>query len=483
MSGTTDTASGRRLADAGSARRRIVVVGDTLLDVDVSGTSERLSPDAPVPVVDVRTDDRRAGGAGLVASMLVRDGHDVTLVTVLSDDDRADEIRALLPDVEVVAGPSGAPTPVKTRVRVVDHALVRIDEGCATPPVPETTDAMTAALVGADAVVVADYGRGVAASAGLRAALEDVARTTPVVWDPHPKGAAPVPGTAVVTPNASEARRFTDLGGEGVPFATDAAAALVEQWDVDAVAVTLGDRGALVAHRRAASDGDASVLDSRFVPAPSVTAGDPCGAGDRLAAGVAIALAEGADVTDAVAAGVLAASEYLAAGGVTALFADAPAPVPVPGVDRDAMRVVHDVRSAGGTVVATGGCFDLLHAGHARTLSAARALGDCLVVCLNSDDSVRALKGPERPIMSQDDRVELLLALDCVDAVVVFDEHTPDEALRRFRPDVWAKGGDYAASELPEAATLAEWGGRVVTVPFHAGRSTTRLAAAIARVG
>jgi rfaE bifunctional protein nucleotidyltransferase chain/domain len=116
-------------------------------------------------------------------------------------------------------------------------------------------------------------------------------------------------------------------------------------------------------------------------------------------------------------------------------------------------------------------------------LSAARALGDCLVVCLNSDSSVRALKGPDRPIMTQDDRVELLLALDCVDAVVVFDEHTPDEALRRFRPDVWAKGGDYTASELPEAETLAEWGGRVVTVPFHPGRSTTRLAAALEHVG
>ncbi|WP_326493757.1 adenylyltransferase/cytidyltransferase family protein [Curtobacterium sp. SL109] len=223
-------------------------------------------------------------------------------------------------------------------------------------------------------------------------------------------------------------------------------------------------------------------MDSRFLPAPSVTAGDPCGAGDRLAAGVAVALAGGADVPDAVAAGVADASAYLAAGGVTSLLADAPAPVEVPGVDRDALRVVHRVRSGGGTVVATGGCFDLLHAGHARTLSAARALGDCLVVCLNSDSSVRQLKGPERPFMTQDDRVELLLALDCVDAVVVFDETTPDEALRRFRPDVWAKGGDYTADELPEAVTLAEWGGRVVTVPFHPGRSTTRLAAAIERV-
>jgi D-beta-D-heptose 7-phosphate kinase/D-beta-D-heptose 1-phosphate adenosyltransferase len=474
------SADARRLrpgtgASESTTRLRIAVVGDTLLDVDVSGTSERLSPDAPVPVVDVRTDDRRAGGAGLVATMLARDGHDVTLVTVLSDDGRADEIRSLLPDVTVVAGPSGAPTPVKTRVRVVDHALVRIDEGCATPPVPEVTPDMVAALEAVDAVVVADYGRGVAAAPVLRGAIARTADRVPVVWDPHPKGAEPVAGIAVATPNQAEARGFTDIGGHGVPFATEAAEALVTRWGVDAVAVTLGDRGALVADGRSGN---------RFVPAPSVTAGDPCGAGDRLAASVAVALASGSDVTDAVSAGVAAASEYLAAGGVTALLADeGPAPVRVPGADRDAMRVVHDVRSAGGTVVATGGCFDLLHAGHARTLSAARALGDCLVVCLNSDDSVRALKGPDRPIMTQDDRVELLLALDCVDAVVVFDEQTPDEALRRFRPDVWAKGGDYTASELPETATLGEWGGRVVTVPFHPGRSTTRLAAALEHVG
>jgi rfaE bifunctional protein nucleotidyltransferase chain/domain/rfaE bifunctional protein kinase chain/domain len=475
MSAGTGAGPGGRVA---AARLRIAVVGDALLDVDVAGTSERLSPDAPVPVVDVRTDDRRAGGAGLVATMLAKDGHDVTLVTVLGDDDHADEIRALLPDVRIVAGPSGVATPVKTRVRVGEHALVRIDEGCDTPPVPSVTAEMTAVLDDVDAVVVADYGRGVAAAPDLREAIARATATTPVVWDPHPKGAAPVPGITVATPNADEAHRFTELDGDGVPFATDAAAALVDAWDVGAVAVTLGDRGALVGRRT--PDG----LDTRFLPAPSVTAGDPCGAGDRLAAGVAVALAGGADVPDAVAAGVADASAYLAAGGVASLLADAvPDPVAVPGADRDALRVVHRVRSNGGTVVATGGCFDLLHAGHARTLSAARALGDCLVVCLNSDDSVRQLKGPERPIMTQDDRVELLLALDCVDAVVVFDETTPDEALRRFRPDVWAKGGDYTAAELPESRTLAEWGGRVVTVPFHPGRSTTRLASALAAVG
>jgi rfaE bifunctional protein nucleotidyltransferase chain/domain len=147
------------------------------------------------------------------------------------------------------------------------------------------------------------------------------------------------------------------------------------------------------------------------------------------------------------------------------------------------VAVAERVRAAGGTVVATGGCFDLLHAGHARTLSAARALGDCLVVLLNSDDSVRRLKGPERPILPEDDRVDLLLALECVDGVLVFGEDTPVDAIRRVRPDIWVKGGDYVAADLPEAAVIQEWGGRAVTVPFHPGRSTTKLAAALAKVG
>jgi rfaE bifunctional protein nucleotidyltransferase chain/domain len=133
------------------------------------------------------------------------------------------------------------------------------------------------------------------------------------------------------------------------------------------------------------------------------------------------------------------------------------------------------VRRRHGVVVATGGCFDLLHAGHIATLQAARAVGDCLVVCLNSDESVRRLKGPQRPLQPAADRARVLAALECVDAVVVFDSDTPAEVLRRLRPDVWAKGGDYSGVALPEAAVLAEWGGEAVTVPYLQGRSTTAL--------
>jgi rfaE bifunctional protein nucleotidyltransferase chain/domain len=149
--------------------------------------------------------------------------------------------------------------------------------------------------------------------------------------------------------------------------------------------------------------------------------------------------------------------------------------VPQHPTERDARSVVRAIRNQGGTVVATGGCFDLVHAGHVETLEAARSLGDCLVVCLNSDASVRRLKGPSRPLVDQADRRRVLSSLSCVDAVVVFDEDSPDRILAELKPDIWVKGGDYSAEQLPEREVLAQWGGQAVTVPYLTGRSTTQL--------
>ncbi|MBP0462273.1 D-glycero-beta-D-manno-heptose 1-phosphate adenylyltransferase, partial [Streptomyces montanisoli] len=141
-----------------------------------------------------------------------------------------------------------------------------------------------------------------------------------------------------------------------------------------------------------------------------------------------------------------------------------------------ARRLVDRVRADGGSIVAAGGCFDLLHAGHIALLEAARKSGDCLVVCLNSDASVRRLKGPGRPLVPAGDRARVLRALACVDAVEVFDEDTPERLLAELRPDVWAKGGDYGAADLPEARLVEGWGGQVVLLPYLDGRSTTALA-------
>lgn len=458
---------------------RIAVVGDLLLDRDLSGQATRLSPDAPVPVVDVQDDSYRAGGAGLVARMLAGDGHQVVLVSVLGDDAAAHRLRGALAGLELACGPSGAPTPVKSRVRANGQGVVRFDEGCALPPVPQATSTMLGAIAGADAVVVADYGRRVVENPRIRAALQAKAETHPVVWDPHPAGARPVPGCSAITPNHSEALKFAGaLGTEPAQEPSAAAAALHTEWGCPVV-VTLGEHGALLQHQ----DGQPVRL-----PAPQVGAHDPCGAGDRFASALAVALAEGQELPEAVATAVDAAAGFLGSGGVAEL-GELPAataqPMDVGTVagEPDPWRVIEQVRGAEGTVVATGGCFDLLHAGHTRTLQQARAMGDCLIVLLNSDESVRRLKGSTRPIIAGDDRAELLLALDCVDAVVIFDEDTPHAVLEQIRPDIWVKGGDYDAQTLPETPLIESWGGRSVTVPYRVARSTTSLAAALARVG
>jgi rfaE bifunctional protein nucleotidyltransferase chain/domain len=291
----------------------------------------------------------------------------------------------------------------------------------------------------------------------------------PVVWDPHPRGADPVPNARLVTPNGSEAARVAAaagcaIDGDGLPAVGARAEALIRHWGVGAVAVTLGSRGALLSYGAGAP---------MVVPAVPVTGGDTCGAGDAFAAAAALALADGAVTGEAVAAAVAAASAFVARGGASAWDTATDEPNTV--ADSSVEALLARVRAAGGTVVATGGCFDLLHPGHVATMRSARGLGDCLVVCINSDDSVRRLKGPSRPLVSAPDRARVLEALEFVDAVVVFEEDTPAEVLDRLRPDVWAKGGDYAGADLPEAAVLRRWGGQAVVLPYLDGHSTTAL--------
>ena len=458
---------------------RIVVVGDVILDVDLSGSATRLSPDAPVPVVDVTGVKRRAGGAGLVARMLAGDGWPVTLVTVLADDDAGRQLEAALAGVRVVAGPSSFPSPVKTRVRAGTHPVVRFDQGCGPVPVPDVTPAMLRAVEKADAIIVADYGRGLAANPELRELLAALAEDVPIVWDPHPAGAQPVPGVAVVTPNLAEAHqaagsgRGGSVGSASADGAADVAGILLDQWRSRAVLVTTGEHGAMLLRGRDRTP--------QPVPAPRVEAADPCGAGDRLAASLAVHLVAGRDLEDSAVLAVHEAADFLAAGGVASL-PEPGAPVTHRHRTTEPMLLARSVRENGGTVVATGGCFDLLHAGHVRSLTAARELGDCLVVCLNSDAWVHRLKGEQRPIMNQQDRAELLLALECVDAVMIFDEDTPEAALDRLRPDIWVKGGDYKGAKLTEAAIVESWGGRCAAVPYHPSRSTTGLAEALGKV-
>ena len=443
-------------------RRHVVVVGDCLLDRDVHGHVDRVCPDAPAPVVDVDTVSARPGGAGLTALLATRDGVDVTLVTPLAGDPEGQQLQGLLERSGVTVLPLGhdGPTRVKTRVRAGGQSIARIDTGGPGRPVGGLTAEAEAAVLQADVVLVSCYGGGTSADPTVREALTRRASGRPVVWDPHPRGADPVEGCALVTPNLTEARtwaRMPDAPGDVV------ARSLLDRWSARAVAVTGGHRGAWVA---------TTASEPLFAPAVPAS-GDTCGAGDRFAGAAAAALARGRTTTESVVDAVARAGEFVVAGGASGIrpaLHDRPGDVDTPA---NPETFVRDLRRRGGSLVATGGCFDVLHAGHVATLEAARALGDGLVVLLNSDASVRRLKGPGRPVHSQADRARVLLGLSCVDAVVVFDEDDPGLALRRLRPDVWAKGGDYEGAELPEAEVLRSWGGRVVLLPYLSGRSTT----------
>jgi D-beta-D-heptose 7-phosphate kinase/D-beta-D-heptose 1-phosphate adenosyltransferase len=462
----------------------VVVVGDTLLDVDVEGSVDRLCPDAPAPVLAVEGEQARPGGAGLAAVLIAGRGTPVRLVTALEDDEPGRRLRSLLDGaVQLSAGPSEGGTVVKCRWRAAGRSMLRTDRGRGEPaPGFGAAVDLEAAFADAGAVLVSDYGRGVAADPDVRAAVAGaVARRVPVVWDPHPRGPDPVPGSGVVTPNLAEARQAAPgppVLGSGAPAALELAARLLGRWDARAVAVTMGDAGAVVRHRHGACSA---------APAPCVDDRDPCGAGDHFAGGVAAALAAGATVDEAVADAVLGAAGFVARGGgatvrreggrwVQPVSTDTPPQPAVSGLDA-ATRLARRVRSGGGTVVAAGGSFDRLHTGHTATLEAARALGDCLLVLVNSDESVRRRTGSNGPLVPLQERLAAVAALECVDAVVVIDADDPLRPLRTLRPKLWVTGGDHDPAELPETPLVHAWGGEVVAVPYRPARTEVAAAA------
>lgn len=445
---------------------RIAVIGDSLLDIDVEGVSTRRMPDAPAPVVDELNCGYRPGGAGLAAVLAREFGAEVTLLTALADDPEGDRLRDLLGEkVEVAAIPLDGLTNCKRRIRSNGEIVMRLDQGDGRASRSPVAKRILDRVEGVDAVLVSDYGRGVAANPDVRRAISRLTKNIPVVWDPHPKGPRIVPGVSLATPNEGEARRVCP----DLPPAM-AARELVNRWGCKAVAVTTGASGAVFAERL--FDGETTVP----VPEHLQSRGDTCGAGDAFAAAAAVASTQTSSIPSIVETAVNGAIEYVRAGGPEQFS------VPDPNRSRptgeDGFALAQRIRRCGGRIIATGGCFDLLHAGHVQLLEQARALGDVLIVCLNSDASVAASKGPNRPIVPAKERAAVLLALSAVDAVIVFDAPSPTGVLEQLRPDVWVKGSDYAGQVMDEAATVRRHGGEIVLVPVLSGHSTTRLVVA-----
>lgn len=457
----------------------VVVIGDCILDRWTVGEAERVSREAPAPVVRVTETIAVPGGAANTAVNARALGARVRMVGLIGDDEAGAVLRQRLEaagvDTSYLVEIPGARTTTKSRVVGGDRMVVRVDELAATPT-PEHGEQLARSVARAvrcaDAAVVCDYGLGVQPDDVVP--MLDRDRPGAVVVDAHDLTRWAALHPDLVTPNAGETAAL--LGTELGTGADRAATVLAARDDVLARS---GARAAVVT-----LDRDGTVLlepgsdrgfRTRAIPASEQQAS---GAGDTFCAAATVALAVQAPLRDAVSVAQAAADVVVREAGTSvctaaALLDSVTAPAATV-VDHDELAIaVEAARRAGRRVVFTNGCFDVVHRGHTTYLRQARDLGDLLVVALNDDDSVRRLKGPERPINPAEDRAGVLAALACVDLVTVFATDTPIPLIERLRPEVYVKGGDYSPEMLSETAVVRGYGGEVVMVDYVPEHSTT----------
>jgi D-beta-D-heptose 7-phosphate kinase/D-beta-D-heptose 1-phosphate adenosyltransferase len=464
----------------------VVVVGDLLLDEYLHGGAARVAREAPVPAVTVSTVEAVPGGAGNLAANLAALGARVKVIGVIGDDEAGRTLRQALRDGGVddscVETEPGRRTVVKRRLVAEGQLIARFDEGDRTPPAPGVLTELGRHAQRharqAAAVVVSDYGYGTVGEPVVRALTAARRRTRRVLTvDAHDPAAFAALRPTAVTPSFGEVasllpEHLRDADGPARADAVrEACDVLHEATGADIVAVTLDRDGTVVCEE------DRPPYRTWTRPAPHSRA---CGAGDSYTAGLTLALAAGASTTEAAELAQAAAAVVTGREGTAICSADDlrehldATSTPIMTAEALTERVAFHKRQ-GRRIVFTNGCFDLLHRGHVDLLNRAKALGDVLVVGLNSDAGVRALKGPGRPLTTLEDRAQVLAALSCVDHLVSFGEPTASALVELLRPDVYVKGGDLLHEPVPEAPLVEAYGGQVRILPHAEDRSTTAI--------
>jgi D-beta-D-heptose 7-phosphate kinase/D-beta-D-heptose 1-phosphate adenosyltransferase len=454
----------------------VVVAGDVMLDRYLFGSTGRISPEAPVPVVHVRETDDRPGGAANVAVNLASLGAATRLVGVVGKDAAGDVLEAILERRGIAcrfARAEDRPTITKTRVQSRGQQLIRLDEeDTAAMSGDDMLAALQGSIAGAGAVVLSDYGKGALTDV---AAMITACRSAgiPVLVDPKGTDFGKYRGATIITPNQSE---FEAVAGH---CATDEDLVargrdMMAQLDLEALLVTRSEKGMLLLEEGA---------EPLFLSTQAREVYDVTGAGDTVIATLAGALASGQDFSAAAALANLAAGLVVRKIGVATVT---PGELSVALHQRgqggrglvqiDALQaLVAEARERNERIIMTNGCFDVLHAGHVAYLEEAKSLGDRLIVAVNDDDSVRRLKGETRPINTLEDRMLVLAGLAAVDWVVPFSADTPADLIAAVLPDVLVKGGDYKPEEIAGAREVLENGGEVRVLAFRKGHSSSRI--------
>lgn len=450
---------------------RILVVGDLMIDHYIWGSCERISPEAPVQVVNIKNETKRLGGCGNVVSNLIALGAEVGVVSVIGDDELGVQILELLEQrgakAELVISEKGRKSSQKSRVMVSHQQVLRLDTEsvCDICCADEIVAKFKEILSRYDIVLLSDYGKGVLSNYLTKQIITIAKNSTKMVLvDPKGKDYNKYKGATLLTPNkkeASEALGFNIDSDESLELALKT---MKINYDLEYSLITLSEDGI-------------GLLDGEVCKFPALAKEvfDVTGAGDSVLATLGYCLASKMSIQEAIDNANLAAAVVVGkVGSADASWGEIESlKAKKIGFERKIVKLdeLLKVDRSGKSLVFTNGCFDIMHLGHISYLQKAKMLGDILVVGLNSDSSVRALKGEDRPINCEYDRAAMLCAMEFVDFVVIFDELTPHELIKSIRPDTLVKGADYTGKEV----VGSEFAKRVELIEFIDGKSTTKI--------
>ena len=461
----------------------VLVVGDVMLDRFIYGTVERISPEAPIPVVRIRNEIAMLGGAGNVARNVAGLGATVHFVAAVGNDTAGNEIQRLvseLPRAESsIVADARRKTSIKTRYIAAGQQMLRADDetilALGAQQIGDVLDHARHALRSARVMILADYAKGVLGQ-GTALKLIELARAmeVPIIVDPQGTNYDVYRGATLVTPNRAELALATAMPVGSDAEIVAAACSLIDRFGIAAVLATRSADGMTLI-----SGPD----DVQHFPAEAREVFDVSGAGDTVVAALGAALAAGLPMGQAVRLANVAAGIVVGKVGTAVAYADdiddalrhsdaGASGTKVKDIAR-AQDLIRLWRRQGHTIGLTTGCFDLLHPGHLAVISQAKAQCDRLIVGLNSDASTQRLKGPTRPIQNETVRAQMLAALEAVDLAIIFAEDTPAQLIEAIKPDVFVKGADYTVDQLPEAKIVHGYGGRIVLAELAPGHSTT----------
>lgn len=459
------------------SKARVLIVGDVMLDQYWHGNTQRISPEAPVPIVHIKNNEQRAGGASNVALNIASLGASVCLLGLTGDDINASELEAIMAKAGVDCRFQRCPgldTIFKLRVVAHHQQMIRLDfeDSFAKVEKQELLKQYGAMLADVDVVVLSDYNKGTLSDVGQLISLAKTAGK-PVIVDPKGSDFEKYRGSTLITPNKSEFEAVAGYFADNDELIKKGDV-LRNSLDLQALLVTRGEDGMSLLQED---------LPALHLPTYAQEVFDVTGAGDTVVATLAATLAAGASLEDSV-----TLANYAAGVVVGKLGTATVSPLEIYDAHHDVSATKNGVvtedwlvervamaRQRGLKVVMTNGCFDILHAGHVAYLQRARQLGDYLVIGVNSDESVRQLKGETRPVNGLEQRMILLAALGCVDWVVPFVEETPDRLYSKVLPTILVKGGDYTPEEVVGGEDVIANGGEVVILDFLDGLSTSNI--------